>query len=94
MSQEVSYYCDDCQTHINTCACPIVVYLVAGHTRGGGEVDADAIHPGLRSLLSRDTPRVEWCAECAPKALARILSTLPATGEAGNPAIAETPAET
>lgn len=95
--QETSYYCQSCRAHINACDCPLVVYLVVGHAKpSGGAIDAGRVHPGFLRVLERRHRRVQWCADCAPAGLARLLQARAepegvSEGEAGKSAIAETP---
>ena len=79
------YFCDcgddDCATggkSINDHEQPVVVYLVAGHVNGGGELDESKLPPFVARLLKQPIARIEMHAECAPKVLARLLAE---TGE-------------
>lgn len=81
MSQRMHYHCDcgepDCaagERSINEHDTPIVVYLVAGHVNGGGDVDLDALDPWIAALLRQPVSRIELHAGCASKVLARMLA--------------------
>jgi len=75
------YYCDcgddDCATDgksINEHDEPIVLYLVAGHVNGGGEVDRSKLPPFVARMLDMPVSRIEMHAACAPHVLARLLA--------------------
>ena len=81
MTQRMHYYCDcgddDCTTDgrsINEHDEPIVLYLVAGHVNGGGEIDKSKLPPFVARMLDMPVPRIEMHAACAPKVLARLLA--------------------
>lgn len=75
MTQRMGYYCDDCGEHINSKPNPIVLYIVAGHVNGGGEIDHGALHPGVAELLRQDVARRDFCSDCFPAAMQQMIDT-------------------
>lgn len=65
MAQRQTFHCDCCGECVNDCAdSPIVVYIVAGHVNGGGEVDPATLPPLVAELLAQPTARREYCVAC------------------------------
>lgn len=94
--QRMHYFCDcgddDCATDgqsINEHDSPVVVYLVAGHVNGGGELDESKLPPFVVRLLKEPVARIEMHAACAPKVLARLIAETGVEPERGEPGSAE-----
>lgn len=78
--QRMHYHCDcgdpNCAAgdqSINAHETPVVVYLVAGHVNGGGEIDESQLDPWIVELLKQPISRKEFHAHCASRELRKLL---------------------
>lgn len=83
MAQRMAYHCDCCNCLINAEEHPIVIYVVAGHVNGGGEVDESKLHPWVAELLRQPVARREFCAECFDEAMHAAFKETHAGGGEG-----------
>lgn len=88
MTQRMHYHCDcgdpECAAgdrSINEHEQPIVVYLVAGHVNGGGEIDESQLDPWIVNLLKQPISRKEFHAHCATRELRKLLALSQPTPE-------------
>ena len=79
MAQGMNYSCDcghpacEASDSINDHATPVVLYLVAGHVNGGGEIDPATLPPFVARMLKMPIARIDMHAKCAPHVLRRLL---------------------
>lgn len=71
--------CACATTPINDHAAPVMIYIVAGHVNGGGEIGVSGVDPWIRALLERTPARIELHAHCATHYLRRMLAMAEAT---------------
>ena len=69
------YICDLCEDRVGSCSDPILVYIVAGHVNGGGEMREGLLDPYVEKLLRRPVPRMELCASCFKKHISIIAGS-------------------